>query len=162
MNNNIKKEIILKCALYPDTSDINVEKLDDAYHIKWDGNVESLSLWHKTFKEDNRFRSDIKEILGFISQKDLFDQLYFTNVNGILIEDGLEPLLYFKKDDRIGHIHNSDTITIDLAEFENMVEIVQKVENNMNKKALKWSIISCISTVSLVYVFSLWNTKYTK
>ena len=152
MNEEIKKEILLKSALYPDTSEIEVSILP----IEWDGTIESLQLWYRENKENNNIRLDAREIVRLISIGDVFDQLYSTNVNGILIEDGLTALLYFRKKE---NIKNTDTITIDMSEIEHTIEIVEKVEYKMNKKMWKWMLISSISSV---LIFSWWKNDKIK
>ncbi len=149
IDSDTRDDIIQTVAYYPDTDQIHSPR---KVRRPWDGSREQLI--ELSTDPELLDHPECVQVLKELTKPKVFDQLELQSVDGVLIEDNLEPIVHIQCDDRASSSY--ETLTIDLTDVRCSVELVEVAQTRERHRM--WRMFSLVGLTSAAILF-WWKQK---
>lgn len=149
IDSETRSDIIQAAAYYPDTDQIHSPR---KVRRSWNGSREQLVEW----SQDREIleHKDCVDVLKELTEPVVFEQLDLKSVDGVLIEDNLQPIVHIQCDDR--EKSSFETLTIDLTDVRSSVELVEGAQSRERRRL--WKMFALVGLTSAA-VLCWWKKK---
>ena len=133
MTSQVSKDlnnIVEAAAYYPDSVDVSTPR--KMRHV-WDGTRNDLC---KSIESVENLPPQVKSILLALCDPSTFDELDLENVDGIVVEDGMTPLIHFERSSIDSSSRSYETLTIDLKDVEVLSTLVERTKQRTRRSWL--------------------------